>query len=61
MTLNQALEFLGTQANLARVLGVNQSAVANWKMRGEIPASQQFKLEIMSEGQMKADAKLFKK
>jgi DNA-binding transcriptional regulator YdaS (Cro superfamily) len=61
MTINQVLEFVGTQYNLSRVLGVSESAVSNWIARGGLPAKQQLLLEIMSEGALKADAKIFPK
>lgn len=61
MTYEQALAMFGTQANLARVLGVTQSTVSLWGKgpRGAkvftIPESYQFKLEVITDGRLRAD------
>ena len=36
--LTRAFEYLGSQAELARALGVKQQVVSNWHRRGNVPA-----------------------
>lgn len=61
MTYDEALGVFGTQANLARALGISQSTVSLWGdgPRGEkvfkIPELYQFKLEVITSGALRAD------
>jgi len=61
MTLDQAIKHAGSQKELAYLLGVSESAISNWKVRSGIPTSQQLKLEIMTQGRIRADEKIFAK
>jgi len=64
MTYDEALAVFGTQANLARALGITQSTVSLWGKgpRGEktfaIPPHYQYKLEIITSGALRADDNL---
>jgi DNA-binding transcriptional regulator YdaS (Cro superfamily) len=61
MTLDQAIDYVGSQKELAYLLGVSESAISNWKVRSCIPTGQQLKLEIMTQGRIRADEKIFAK
>jgi DNA-binding transcriptional regulator YdaS (Cro superfamily) len=43
--LQRAIENLGSQAALARMLGVVPMAVSNWKLRGQVPADKCLAIE----------------
>lgn len=61
MKPQDAIKHFGTQKALADALGFNQSAVANWVARDQIPALSQLKIEAISKGKLKADKSIFKK
>lgn len=53
MTKQQAITHYGSQAALARALGVHRAAINGW---GEtIPIGRQFQLEVLTAGLLKAD------
>lgn len=37
LELNKALQIIGGQRALARILGIRQQSVAKWKKRGKVP------------------------
>ncbi len=49
------IKFFGTQQAAAAALGFGQSSIANWVARDKVPPISQLKLEIISEGKLKAD------
>lgn len=53
MTPEEAIEFFGSAANVARVLGISRAAVAKW--RGVIPEGSAYKLESLSDGHLRVD------
>jgi DNA-binding transcriptional regulator YdaS (Cro superfamily) len=53
MTKQQAITHYGTQAALARALGVNRAAINGWG--DAIPLGRQFQLEVLTGGVLKAD------
>jgi hypothetical protein len=55
MTPQQVLDYYGTQAEIARVLGCKQPSVAEWFDKNEVPEGRQYQLEIASGGKLKAD------
>jgi DNA-binding transcriptional regulator YdaS (Cro superfamily) len=55
MSPEQAIKFFGTQAELARVLGVKQPSIAEWKEAGEIPEARQYQIELATNGELRAD------
>jgi hypothetical protein len=50
-----ALEFFGSKAEIARVLGITSPSVVEWFEAGLIPEGRQYQLEIASGGALKAD------
>ena len=55
MSPKQALDYYGSQAELARVCGIKQPSVAEWFDAGEIPEGRQYQLVLASGGALKAD------
>lgn len=51
--LTQACHRFGSQAALARALGITPMAVSHWKSRG-VPLRQAFLIERMTEGAVRA-------
>ena len=66
MTYDEAMGIFGTQANLARALGLSQSSISLWGKgpRGAkvfaIPPAYQYQLEVITNGKLRADAELRK-
>jgi len=52
MTKQDAVHHFGSQAALARALGIKKSAVSEWK---DIPLDRQCQIEIVSGGALIAD------
>lgn len=48
--LDRAIEIVGGVSALADALGVRQSAVSNWKARGQVPAERCIAIENATEG-----------
>jgi DNA-binding transcriptional regulator YdaS (Cro superfamily) len=57
MTYDQAIKRFKTQTGLALALGTTQSTVSLWKRTG-IPARWQYQLEVITDGELKADKPL---
>jgi hypothetical protein len=56
MTLQDAIDHYGSQAALARALNREPAAITNWKARGGvIPLDVQYRLQVITEGRLKAD------
>lgn len=53
---DEVIERFGTQVRLAAALGITQSTVSSWK--GTVPPRYQFQLEVLTRGDLKADAHL---
>ena len=51
--LDKAISRFGSQAKLARAIGVTPMAVTNWKKRGGVPAEQCGKIEVVTGGKVK--------
>jgi predicted transcriptional regulator len=60
MTLDQLFKHYGTQVAVADALGVSQPCVSNWVKRGRIPPMQQLKVQMLTDGKLKADKNVFK-
>lgn len=58
MNVQQAVVHFGSQHKLAEFLSVTDAAISMWNKRGNIPPLQQLKLEIMTNGALKADSKI---
>jgi len=51
MKIEQAVKHFGSQVNLARTLGISESAVSRWKERGDIvPLKAALKLNNLTGG-----------
>lgn len=53
--LERAIKHAGTVSRLAHILGVRQSAVSNWKSRGDIPADQCPTIETATAGAVRCE------
>ena len=58
MTYDSLLDYFGSQAGIARALGVTQPSVAEWKERG-VPPLRQLQAEQITAGNLKADDNVF--
>jgi transcriptional repressor of cell division inhibition gene dicB len=55
MKTEEAIRFFGTQAALARALGVSKQAVSRW---GEsVPDGRAYQLQVITNGKLKAEEK----
>ncbi len=54
--LGKAISQHGSQAKLAKAIGVTPMAVTNWKKRGAVPADQCRKIELATGGKVKRRA-----
>lgn len=65
MTRDQAIEYFGSAAAMARALGLSNGTVAEWcRRRGAgkpIPDEQQFAIERLSKGRLRVDRDIAKK
>ena len=52
MTKQHAIDYYGSQAALARALGIHRAAVHAWE---EIPLGRQYQIEVLTGGELKAD------
>jgi hypothetical protein len=57
MTYQDAVRhFNGNASELARALGLGVRSVYNWRIRGRIPPLQQYRLEELTQGQLRRDS-----
>jgi len=56
MTYDEVIRRFGTQVRLAAVLGITQPTVSAWEK--QVPARYQFQIEVLTHGELKADAAL---
>lgn len=54
MTFLQLIKHFGTQLQAAKAIGCSQPTLSNWKARGRIPLLQQMRIELITEGKLKA-------
>jgi len=52
-TIEQVIEFFGTQSELARLLGVSQQSIRHWVVRGHIPLRRALQIEEISGGNIR--------
>jgi len=52
MNKSEAVAFFGSQAALAKALGVSRSSVSEWH---DVPVGRQYQLEVMTGGALKAE------
>lgn len=53
--LTQAIKVVGSQAELARRLGITSQVVHNWRIRGNVPAEYAPMIELVTCGAVSAD------
>lgn len=56
MSYDEVIRRFGTQVRLASLLGITQPTISAWK--GKVPARYQFQIEVLTHGELKADAEL---
>jgi DNA-binding transcriptional regulator YdaS (Cro superfamily) len=61
MKFETALAHYGSQAAIARVLGLKRQHVFSWKDLGVIPAKHAVTLEVDSKGKVKVDPKVYER
>jgi DNA-binding transcriptional regulator YdaS (Cro superfamily) len=54
MTFDDLIAHFGSQVAAAKVLGVTQPTLSNWKARGRIPQLQQLRIQHATRGKLKA-------
>lgn len=55
MTYTQLCSHFGTGSDVARALGLSRQTVQNWKTRKRIPFDQQYRIQLLTQGKLKAD------
>jgi hypothetical protein len=55
MTLYEAVEYFGSAYRLSKELGITVQNTTHWRKNGHIPMFQQFRLEKMTRGELRAD------
>jgi hypothetical protein len=55
MKLDESVNFFGTAYKMCQALGVQPQAYTAWKKKGHLPMVHQYKVEILSNGALKAD------
>ena len=53
MKLSEAIAHFGTEAEMARKLGIRPQAVYQWD--GKVPKGRQYQIQILTKGKLKAD------
>jgi DNA-binding transcriptional regulator YdaS (Cro superfamily) len=53
-TINNAVEWAGSQARLASLMAVTRCQISSWVAAGFFPANQSIKLERISKGEFRA-------
>jgi hypothetical protein len=54
MTIEEAVQYFGTGYRMCKVLGIRKQNYTQWKQRKLIPYVQQIRIEIFSQGELKA-------
>lgn len=57
MTLDDVKKYFGTSYRFNKITGMGHDNYRNWMKRGYIPFQTQFRLELLSNGELKADFK----
>ena len=56
MTPREVIEFFGgTQQKAAERLGIRQSSISEWCIRGYVPLGRQYEYQILTGGALRAD------
>lgn len=54
MHVDQLIKHFGSQVAAAQAIGVTQPTVSMWRKRGSIPHIQQLRIELVTDGKLKA-------
>lgn len=55
MKIQDVITRFGSQAEIARAVGLNRATIAEWFTSGKIPLCRQYQLELLTSGELKAD------
>ncbi len=55
MTPRDVIEYYGSQRAVGAAIGRTQQAISLWVMRGEVPADVQYRIEVITDGKLRAD------
>lgn len=55
MTIDEFIQFFGTQVAAAKAIGATQPSISMWRKRGRIPHLQQIRIEVVTKGKLKAE------
>jgi DNA-binding transcriptional regulator YdaS (Cro superfamily) len=58
VTVDQVIQFFGSQSAAAKALKVTQPTISNWKTRGSVPPLQQLRIESQTQRKLKADPRI---
>ena len=61
MTIEEVLNIYKTAYQVCKVLDISRQNFTIWKKQGYIPYRQQLKIEILTEGKLKADLEMYLK
>lgn len=53
-TISEVVDWFGSQANMARALGVDRAAVSGWVKAGALPPARAIQVEQQSGGRFRA-------
>lgn len=59
MTIEEVLQIYKTGYQVCKVLEITRQNFSVWQKRGYIPYRQQLKLEILTQGKLKADLDMY--
>lgn len=55
MNYEQVISHFGSQAAVAKALGITQPSISDWNRSGSIPQLRQLQIEQVTDGALKAD------
>lgn len=61
MTIEEVLKIYKTGYQVCKALEITRQNFSSWQKRGYIPYRQQLKLEMLTEGKLKADLDMYMK
>ncbi len=60
MTYEQVINHYGNGINAAKALGIHSSSIYQWGSKGRVPFDTQYRIEVLTNGILKADRQLVK-
>lgn len=55
MQITELIEYYGSSGEVARAVEVSKQAVSKWTVQGFIPFNTQYRIEVLTDGKLKAD------